>query len=942
MSQGRSQVRLFLCFLLSLTLVIFLAQVSLSDSLSHSQPSTGSTQLIQQARERYQEGQFEAASQLWQQAAETFATQGDRLNQAMALSNLALSEQTLGQWREAQQAIATSLTLLHALDSDPVQQRILASTLDIQGQLYLALGQSGNALKTWQTAAEIYQAIRDRQGVKASQINQAQALQDLGLYPRACTLLLDTLELNNSACEISALDLQALPVGQSTPLQILGLRSLGNVLRVMGEAEQSQLVLEKSGYLAQQAKDSQQLGAIYLALGNTARALGNRKLSLKAPLTSPTFLSSESCMTDQTQHTASEFYQQAATCYRQAASESSSLSAIQSQLNLLSLAIQTQQVPAILTSLPILQSQIRSLPPSRATIFVHLKWAQNLLCLQAQQNPQNSRVVSPLLQSCSSFSLNPNILNPQKTTQVLPDISLTEIEQSLTSALQQAQALGDQQAEAMALGYLAAIAQQQGNIPKARQLTEQALQRLSARDNPELAYLWQWQLGRLYQLQNNPQAAIAAYTLAWQMLQSLRQDLVASNPDIQFTFRDRVEPVYRELVDLLLQPQNPSQAVLKQARDIIESLQLAELNNFFKEACLDTRPQQIEEIDPHAAVIYSIVLPERLAVIVSIPGQPLHHYSTLFTARQGGTQAVEVVYDSLLTSLNAYLFKANNALAPYQQFYNWLIRPIEADLANSNVKNLVFVLDGILRNIPIAALHDGQQYLIEKYTVALTPSLQLFNARQLALNRSAVLVGGLTEGRREFSALPGVKKEAQEIAAIAATEVLLDQEFTRANLESKIQSQRFPIVHLATHGQFSSLAEETYLLTWDERINVKKFDQILRTNKSSSQEGNNLYARSPIQLLVLSACQTAVGDKRAALGLAGLAVRSGAASTLATLWSVQDESTANFMTQFYSTLNQPNITKVEALRQAQLSLLRSPRYQDPFYWASFVLVGNWL
>ena len=103
-----------------------------------------------------------------------------------------------------------------------------------------------------------------------------------------------------------------------------------------------------------------------------------------------------------------------------------------------------------------------------------------------------------------------------------------------------------------------------------------------------------------------------------------------------------------------------------------------------------------------------------------------------------------------------------------------------------------------------------------------------------------------------------------------------------------------------------------------------------------------LVIKSPIELLILSACQTAAGDKRAALGLAGVAVRSGARSTIATLWSVQDESTADLMTQFYQALNQPQVTKADALRQAQLSLLHSPQYQHPFYWASFVLVGNWL
>ena len=175
---------------------------------------------------------------------------------------------------------------------------------------------------------------------------------------------------------------------------------------------------------------------------------------------------------------------------------------------------------------------------------------------------------------------------------------------------------------------------------------------------------------------------------------------------------------------------------------------------------------------------------------------------------------------------------------------------------------------------------------------------------------------------------------SEEIARIFSSEVILDQDFTRSRLKKEIEVAAFPIVHLATHGQFSSQANDTFLLTWDERINVKNLDQLLRGGESQ-----NL---SPIELLILSACQTAAGDKRAVLGLAGVALRSGARSTLATLWAVQDLSTANLMSQFYEFLKNPEISKAEALRQAQLSLLRSPQYNHPFYWAPFVLVGNWL
>ena len=153
-------------------------------------------------------------------------------------------------------------------------------------------------------------------------------------------------------------------------------------------------------------------------------------------------------------------------------------------------------------------------------------------------------------------------------------------------------------------------------------------------------------------------------------------------------------------------------------------------------------------------------------------------------------------------------------------------------------------------------------------------------------------------------------------------------------MEKQISKTPFPVVHLATHGQFSSNAKETFVLTWDNRINVKQLGQLL--------QNRDTYSKNPIELLVLSACQTAEGDKRAALGLAGVAVRSGARSTLASLWAVDDQSTSAFMVEFYKQLSQPNMSKAQALRQTQISLIKQSGFKHPFYWAPFVLIGNWL
>jgi CHAT domain-containing protein len=389
-----------------------------------------------------------------------------------------------------------------------------------------------------------------------------------------------------------------------------------------------------------------------------------------------------------------------------------------------------------------------------------------------------------------------------------------------------------------------------------------------------------------------------------------------------------VEPVYREFASLLLQP-NANQEDIKQARTVIEALQLAELDNFFRDACLDIHPAQIDEIDTQAAVFYPIILSDRLEVILSLPKQPLRHYSTPLGATQ-----VESILQKMYSSL--YLgYSSPERLRFSQQIYDWVIKPAAADLNNSKITTLVFVPDGFLRNLPMAALYDGKQYLVEKYALALSSGLQLF-PQGLERQKPTALTVGLTEARQGFSALPGVLVELKQIAVELNSKILLDKQFTRQTFTQQMNATSFEIVHLATHGQFSSNPEETFLLTWDDRINIQDFDQFFQKRRVGILK--------PIELLVLSACQTASGDKRAALGLAGLALRSGASSTLASLWSVNDESTANLMSEFYRQLTGSNssITKAEALRQAQLALLKNPLFDHPYFWASFVLVGNWL
>jgi CHAT domain-containing protein len=336
----------------------------------------------------------------------------------------------------------------------------------------------------------------------------------------------------------------------------------------------------------------------------------------------------------------------------------------------------------------------------------------------------------------------------------------------------------------------------------------------------------------------------------------------------------------------------------------------------------------IDRDDPTAAVIYPIILPDRLEVILKLPNRPLMHYKSAI-AQDEVEKAIDTLRRNLTTS-----FLVKRAQDSSRPVYDWLIRPAEEALAHSQIKTLVFVLDGVLRNVPMAALYDGQQYLVQKYSIALTPGLQLLAPKSLERRELKALTAGLTQARLGFAPLSNVANEVQEIQSEVPSTVILDREFTSANFQDKLKSVSFPVVHLATHGQFSSQADQTFILTWDAPLYVKQLDNVLRDRNQTQPKA--------IELLVLSACQTAVGDKRAALGLAGVAVRAGARSTLASLWSINDRSTSILMSEFYRELAKTNVSKAEALRQAQLTLLQNPQFKFPLYWSPFVLVGNWL
>jgi CHAT domain-containing protein len=854
----------------------------------------------QQARSLYEIGQFEQAAIAFESASQAYQREGDSLRQALALSNLALCYQQLGAWGEANNAIAQSLAILQ--QDEPANAQLLAQVFDIQGSLQLSQGQTDASLASWEQAAILYERQGNLDRAIASRVNQSQALQSLGLYRRAVTTLISALKLDLTTLEATnALD--TLPVSSAIAA---ALRSLGEALRVTGNLFQAEAVLQRGFTLAQTLNDAEAIAATQFSLGNVTYAQAILDLSFNSltPKQAVDLIQkSEAGQRFRNTNIALSFRDRIAESlefYQQAMSTPSALIRTQAQLNQFNLLLVMQRWTAARALIPQLQQQLQNLPLSRTAIYTKVNFAQSLITLFSETNTP-----------------------------------FTNVAQILETAVQQAIVLEDQRSHTYALGMLGSVYEKTQQWQKAERVTQQALLLAQAIKAPDIAYLWQWQLGRVLKSQKNKAAAIAAYKEAVNTLKLLRSDLVAISPDEQFLFRDTIEPIHRELVTLLLDTDagSPSPDNLKASRDVIESLQLAELDNFFREACLTAKPEQIDQIDDATAVLYPIILNDRLAVVAKLPHQEIMYYATPVQEKIT-PERIEITVNQLRQFLQQSNTNRANYLPPAQNLYNWLIRPIAINLHSNSVKTLVFVLDGPLRNVPMSALHDGNQFLVENYRIALTPGLQLLETRPLAQERFRVLIAGLTEARAGFSALPNVDPEVQQIEAqIRESRILLNQQFSINNFQSTLNTIPFPIVHIATHGKFSSQLQNTYILTWDSRLNVNQLRTLLQTTEI--REGGSL------ELLVLSACETAAGDSRATLGLAGVAVRAGARSTVATLWQVSDASTSEMMGQLYESLTHPNISKAMALQEAQLKLLHNELYQHPFFWAPYVLIGNW-
>jgi CHAT domain-containing protein/Tfp pilus assembly protein PilF len=367
----------------------------------------------------------------------------------------------------------------------------------------------------------------------------------------------------------------------------------------------------------------------------------------------------------------------------------------------------------------------------------------------------------------------------------------------------------------------------------------------------------------------------------------------------------------------------------------------------------------LRNLQQKAVLLYPLILDDRIELILTTPDSPPIRRTVQVPKKQ--------LNETIAAFRSALLNLASDAKTPAQQLYNWLIKPLETDLKAADAKTIIYAPDAQLRYIPLAALHDGQQWLVQRYRINNITAASLTDLNTKPQPQMQVLAGAFATGRYsftvggqsfDFSGLPFAGTEVENLAkTVPTTTKFIDRAFTPQVTVPNMDD--YTIVHLATHAAFVvGTPDDSFILFGNgERITLRDIQT---------------WSLKNVDLVVLSACETGLGGKlgngEEILGLGYQMQRAGARAAIASLWTVDDGGTQALMNTFYANLKQGNITKAEALRQAQISLITgdskalgkdrglvvvepnptnpSPRVANrlshPYYWAPFILIGNGL
>ncbi len=480
---------------------------------------------------------------------------------------------------------------------------------------------------------------------------------------------------------------------------------------------------------------------------------------------------------------------------------------------------------------------------------------------------------------------------------------------------------------------LGTLYEQTNQIDDAISLTQKSIFYAQKIQAAHLLYEAHWQLGRLYKTKGKPAIAIAQYEKAIDILSPIRQQIYNSDVTSKNVFDRKIKPVYLELAEIFFEKASAQtqpekyDASIRQAWKTMDKVKMAELEDIFHDECVSNKKENYLELGHTlgpVAVIYVIPFKTQPGLMISLPD---------------GFKSFRLNVDT--PTLNKTITQLREAIRQFEDFeshasqlYNWIIAPIYTELKRQKIETLAIASDGALRLLPFSVfLTPDETFLIEEFEIVTIPALHL--TRTASTNRESpnILLCGISNerviGKIFFSALPRVVKELEEIQKIVPGEILLNEAFSPSSIANVLPQKKYTIIHMATHGEFGGIPEKTFLLTHDQRLTMNSLENLFKQSSTS------------VDLLTLSACQTALGDERAAFGLAGVAVKAGANCAIATLWSVDDYASQKIITAFYRNAYNEKMSKAKALQQAQISLIEKGQFWQPSFWAAFLLIGNW-
>ncbi|MEA5476354.1 tetratricopeptide repeat protein [Pseudanabaena galeata UHCC 0370] len=841
--------------------------------------------LFNQGNQLYQTSQFEAALQSYEQALTIYRAIKNRWGEGNAFGNLGIVYQNLGKYEKAIEFHLQSLVIAREIKNRSGEGIALGNL----GIVYDSLGKYEKAIEVYLQSLEIKREIKDRLGEGQSLGNLGISYKNLGKYDKAIELYLQHLEITRELKD---------RLGEGN---VLG--NLGNVYQSLGKYEKAIEFQLQSLEIARELKDRLGEGDSLSNLGNVYQSLGK--------------------------------YEKAIEIYLQSLEIAREVKDRQGQANALG-------------GLGIAYDYLGEYEKAIEFQIQFLEIAKEIKDRQGE-----------------GYSLG-NIGTAYR--------KLGKYDKAIEFYLQSlaiAREIKDRSSEGASLANLGIAYYFLGKYDEAIKFQLQSLaisKELKNRDGERISLN---NLGTTFNKLKQPELSTLFYKQSVNIVESIRKDIKKLDKDIQQSYLATVEKTYRALADLLLQ-----QNRIIEALQVLDLLKVQELEDYLKnikgsdrsaqgvrllapELALSDKlltispdnskdinnqlanqiqqlpkteinkvPDYLNQIPQGTVLLYPFILGDRLEIILFAPNNIPIRRTTKISKDQLETLIVDFRTGLLDPS-------SEDFREPSLQLYNLLIKPIEAELVQFNAKTILYAPDGQLRYIPIAALYDGKQLLVEKYQISNLIAYTLSDFTPQPQNAPNILAGafGGKAGDRKFgqTALPATVREVQAIANSFQNSVtLIEEQFSRKAIESKFKNHN--ILHLATHAEFNVGSPDQSFIIFGNGDKI-------RLNEIADWQMPN------IDLIILSACQTGLGILGSGVEILGFGYqvqKAGAKQAIASLWKVDDNKTSVLMTAFYAELQKGNVTATEALRRAQVSLIKSKDYNHPYYWAAFFAIGNGL